>query len=63
MGKAKAILTIEEVAEILRVHPTTVYRLLKRGSIPGFKVGGNWRISAIALNSWMAEVRSNRDSG
>ena len=48
------MLTIGEVAEILRVHPTTIYRLLKRGDFPGFKVGGNWRISTTALNQWIA---------
>jgi len=54
--KVKAVLTIGEVAEILRVHPTTIYRLLKRGAIPGFKIGGNWRISASALDRWIPEV-------
>jgi excisionase family DNA binding protein len=54
MGKDKTVLTIGEVAEILRVHPTTIYRLLKRGDFPGFKVGGNWRISTTALNQWIA---------
>jgi excisionase family DNA binding protein len=56
MEKAKAVLTIGEVAEMLRVHPTTVYRLLKRGDIPGFKIGGNWRVSVIALDRWMSEM-------
>ena len=56
MEKAKAVLTIGEVAEMLRLHPTTVYRLLKRGDIPGFKIGGNWRISVTALDRWMSEL-------
>ena len=56
MEKAKAVLTIGEVAEMLRVHPTTVYRLLKRGDIPGFKIGGNWRVSVNALDRWISEM-------
>ena len=56
MEKAKAVLTIGEVAEMLRIHPTTVYRLLKRGDIPGFKIGGNWRVSISALDQWMSEM-------
>ena len=56
MEKAKAVLTIGEVAEMLRIHPTTVYRLLKRGDIPGFKIGGNWRVSVNALDRWMSEM-------
>jgi excisionase family DNA binding protein len=57
MENVKAVLTIGEVAEKLRVHPTTVYRLLKRGDIPGFKIGGNWRISVNALDRWISEMR------
>ena len=56
MEKAKAVLTIGEVAEMLRIHPTTVYRLLKRGDIPGFKIGGNWRVSVNALDRWLSEM-------
>jgi excisionase family DNA binding protein len=56
MEKAKVVLTIGEVAEMLRVHPTTVYRLLKRGDIPGFKIGGNWRVSVNALDRWVSEM-------
>jgi excisionase family DNA binding protein len=56
MEKAKAVLTIGEVAEMLRIHPTTVYRLLKRGDIPGFKIGGNWRVSISALDQWMSQM-------
>ena len=56
MENSKVVLTIGEVAEMLRVHPTTVYRLLKRGDIPGFKIGGNWRVSVSVLDRWMSEV-------
>jgi excisionase family DNA binding protein len=56
MEKDRAVLTIGEVAELLRVHPMTVYRLLKRGDIPGFKIGGNWRVSVNALDRWMSEI-------
>ena len=61
MENVKTVLTIGEVAEMLRVHPMTVYRLLKRGSIPGFKVGGNWRVSVKALNTWMAKAGFQSD--
>jgi excisionase family DNA binding protein len=39
------ILTAAQVAELLQVHPRTVYKLAKRGSIPGRKFGGGWRFS------------------
>lgn len=39
----KEILTTREVAEYLRVHVITVYRWVKTGQIPFFKVGGRLR--------------------
>lgn len=37
-------LTVEETAQWLQYAPMTVYRLLKAGVIPGFKVGSKWRV-------------------
>ena len=48
------VLTINEVAEILRMHSTTVYRLVKRGELPGFKIGGNWRINRASLDLFLS---------
>jgi excisionase family DNA binding protein len=43
---------VPELAAYLRVHPTTVYRLLNAGRIPGFRVGDEWRISADVIEHW-----------
>ena len=57
-SETKNVLTVAEVAEILRVHSTTIYRLVKRGELPGFKLGGNWRINRASLDLWLlAEQR------
>lgn len=53
----KSVLTVSEVAEILRVHSTTIYRLVKRGDLPGFKLGGNWRINRASLDLWLSAER------
>jgi excisionase family DNA binding protein len=37
------VLTAADVASLLQVHPKTVYRLARRGLIPGRKLGGGWR--------------------
>lgn len=58
------VLTINEVAQILRMHPTTIYRLVKRGELPGFKIGGAWRIGKASLDSFLsAEVPPVRPRG
>jgi excisionase family DNA binding protein len=42
-------LTIPEVALELRCSLKSVYRLLKNGTLRGYKVGHNWRIRAHAI--------------
>jgi excisionase family DNA binding protein len=37
------ILTVEEVAEYLRLNKQTVTRMAARGEIPGIKFGREWR--------------------
>ena len=48
-------LSLEEVAAWLSVTPKTVYRLLKKGRIPGFKVGGQWRFNEEMIKRWIAD--------
>lgn len=36
--------TIEEVAEILKVHHTTIRRAIKQNRLPAFKIGTKWLI-------------------
>ena len=52
MVKKEEILTAEEVAEYLRIHPYTVRRLVRAGKLPGFKVGGQWRFRKDEIDSW-----------
>ena len=45
--------TVDEVAADLHVHRITVYRLLKSGKIPGFKVGRVWRFRMDQVREWI----------
>jgi excisionase family DNA binding protein len=45
------LLTTVEVAEVLRVHPKHVYRLLKKG-LPARRVGSEWRFSRDDVLAW-----------
>jgi len=48
------LLTVEQAAERLQMHPDTVRRMLRGGQIPGRKVGlRQWRVSAAALAAYM----------
>lgn len=44
MAEFEKLFTIREAAEILRVSPMTVYRLIKDGEVRAIKVGWQWRI-------------------
>jgi excisionase family DNA binding protein len=52
VASSEEILTISELSAHLRVHPTTIYRLLREGRIPGFRVGSAWRFSRAAIEVW-----------
>jgi len=43
--QVEEILTANQVADLLQIHPRTVYKLVKQGSLPGRKFGGGWRFS------------------
>ena len=46
------VMTVREVSAYLKVHPTTIYRLLRQNQIPAFQVGSDWRFNVEAINSW-----------
>ena len=50
-------LTIDQVAELLKVSSKTIRRLVTRDEIPGFKVGGQWRFRREDIDAW-AQDRS-----
>lgn len=43
------ILTIEEVAELLRIGMTQAYRIVRSGNLKGYKEGKDWKIPKQAL--------------
>ena len=48
------LLTVAEVAEVLRVSNMTVYRLIKAGELPALRVGKNYRIREDELEAFLA---------
>jgi len=55
VAKPKEVMTIKDVAHFLDVHPMTVYKHVKGGKIPAFKVGANWRIRRNSIRKWIDE--------
>jgi excisionase family DNA binding protein len=46
------VLTVGEISDYLRVHRSTVYRLLRKGQLPGFKIGSDWRFNIETIDRW-----------
>ena len=52
VGENITILTVRDVARILRLSEAKVYRLAKGGCIPSFRLGGSWRFRKDLLEEW-----------
>lgn len=47
------LLTIDEVADYLRVKKRTIYEWLKSGKIPAIKAVGQWRFKKEKIDEWL----------
>jgi excisionase family DNA binding protein len=56
------ILTAEQVAELLQIHVRTVYKLVRKGLLPGRKFGGGWRFSKNEILKMVAANEGARSS-
>jgi excisionase family DNA binding protein len=45
-------MTVKECAAFLHISPATVYRLLKTGKLPAFRVGSDWRFNVESIDAW-----------
>jgi len=52
------ILTIDELAQYLKVSKSTLYKLAQDGRVPGQKVGRHWRFRKATIDRWLEESPS-----
>ena len=58
------ILTVQEVATLLKVAEKTVYTMAQQGELPAFKVRGQWRFKRVDIDRWIEQQReASRDDG
>ena len=50
------LITSEEAAQLLGIHPKTLQQMARSGKIPAVRVGKYWRFRNSDLDSW---VRAN----
>ena len=57
------VLTIDDLADYLKISKSTLYKLAQEGAVPGQKVGRHWRFHRDAIDGWLKrDVRLDRDT-
>jgi excisionase family DNA binding protein len=47
------LLSTQEAAALLAIHPKTLQRLARSGRVPGIRIGKSWAFRASALDKWL----------
>jgi excisionase family DNA binding protein len=51
----KDIMDVREASEYLKIKPSTLYKYVNEGTVPGFRVGNLWRFTRTSLDRWIEE--------
>ena len=51
--QSDAVMTIEELAEYLKISTSTLYKYAQQGRIPAVKLGKHWRFSKLAIDQFL----------
>jgi excisionase family DNA binding protein len=57
-GTVSPVMTVKGICAYLRIHNTTLYRLIKADKIPHFRVGSDYRFNREWIDQWIKNQRS-----
>jgi excisionase family DNA binding protein len=60
-AKPDDIMTMDELAEYLKISKSTLYKLAVENKLPGQKIGKRWRFHRDAIDEWLKQ-RPGRDA-
>ena len=52
-AKRDEIMTMDELAEYLKISKSTLYKLAVENKLPGTKIGKRWRFHKDAIDAWV----------
>lgn len=55
--------TVPQAAQLLQLDPSRVYRLIRQGRLPGYRIGRTVRIRTAALKAFMQAQERMPNSG
>ncbi len=58
-AKRDEIMTMDELAEYLRISKSTLYKLAVENKLPGTKIGKRWRFHKDAIDDWVKRGLGN----
>ena len=47
------VLTIDQLADYLKLSKSSLYHLARRGDVPGRKIGRHWRFHKDSIDEWL----------
>jgi excisionase family DNA binding protein len=50
------LLDTNEAAALLQIHPKSLQKLARAGTVIGIRIGKLWRFRASALNEWLTRM-------
>ncbi|KOR28360.1 hypothetical protein TI05_17090 [Achromatium sp. WMS3] len=58
MININSVLTLQEVADYLKISEDKIQKQVTQGSIPGRKIGNEWRFLKTAIDDWLQHYDS-----
>jgi excisionase family DNA binding protein len=53
MAMQTSVMTVEELADYLKMKTVTIYKHAQGGKLPAFKVGSKWRFKKETIDKWI----------
>ncbi len=61
MNPVEKWLSVEEIADHLKISKETVYRWLEKGRIPAHRVGKQWRFKPSEVDEWVKSGNASEE--
>ena len=58
----KEVMTVDDAASLLAVHPQTIRKWLRNGEITGADTPAGWRLTPVDIEVWLDKNRPARPS-
>lgn len=63
MTESVKLLRLSEAAELLSISKSTIWRMVKAGTIPAARIGRQWRIKPADLQAYITAAQATNPDG